>query len=290
MIDFSVWIFQLVVVLLSVFIQSGIIVWGLLVLGSIMYVLVLATNVKFWFFLVQEISLRGFMLRVFLWDYIPRGVTVLALFLKMAVPPFHGWFIVLLDKLSWRRCIMFLTAIKVVPFYLVLNCFDFSVFHLCWIRGLLSSLLLLVLLRQRKVVFFSSNRIINLLLLLGYQNIFKRFVLFVVYRSFLVLSFLLRFIWFSGVREGIGFLFLVVLIGIPGLLIFFVKWLMFIAYSYGVVYLLGFMLLFLVNLIGYFRLLLLLFFSRKVRGGYKFWFTGGVTILSWRIRVWFIFS
>ena len=221
---------------------------------------------KIVFFLVQEVSTFVFLFAILF--VFPVFVILITLFMKIAVPPLHFWFLSILKRIVPLSLILFLTVIKIIPFYIVRQLFSFFyIFILCVIM-LLRNLIIYNSVKARELFLFSSA-----LNFFWFCTCFLvRIKLFFLY-LFFYLFLIFKLFELNVMQEKIVmtvFVF-VILIGTPPFFIFFLKWVIISIIAYYTLFLTIIILIIVLSTFSYFRVFYQ-FYIINLRKKYKKYF------------------
>jgi len=236
------------IVILRLFISNLIFFWLVIFISLVMFIKneerVKDSIIKFIF--VQEI-LRALLILFFISSLYSESILFILLIIKIGIPPFHSWVILLIKRISWLECIIFLTLLKVVPIYIVYN-IRFNL-NIVLVLSVVSTFLLFSSSNVKEILFFSRRRNRLLIVLVSYFSYSKAIYFFLFYSLLLVWV-----IWDIERKRSIDIssCLLLVFIGVPPLIIFIVKYLLFAVYSNRVVFFLPFLILLVLNLYCYF--------------------------------------
>lgn len=116
-------------------------------------------------------------------------IILISLILKLGIPPFHFWIILISKHLTWDSLSIILTIQKIIPFYIFsLIIFPFKfLFPIIIISSILPPIIILNLLNFKKLITYSSvNQSIWIIILIYIKNIF--WFIYILYYSTLILS------------------------------------------------------------------------------------------------------
>ena len=227
-------------------------------MATIIFLLVLPQyEGKIVFFIVQEA--RSFLLLFSVLFVLPQVVILFSLLLKIAVPPFHSWVMVIIQRLRGFSFVFFLTLLKILPFFLACSFVSFVLFPLVVFFLFLNNVWIIRTTKVKELFLFSSG--LNFFWFLFCFFLFlKVFFLYLFLYLFLItkILFLQEQKYFWGNLGIFIFLF-----GAPPFFIFFIKWVI-IATSSTILYVFAvIMLLLVIRTFSYFRIMYSLFLSKR---------------------------
>lgn len=85
-----------------------------------------------------------------------RYILILALLIKTGIPPFHGWFVTVIEEISWDSIFLLSTIQKVLPFFLLIHIGNNILLVVARLRGLIGGLGIFSQVRVKKIIAFSS--------------------------------------------------------------------------------------------------------------------------------------
>lgn len=204
--------------------------------------LLLLTTIFVWgyllrlkFFLFQE-ARRLLFLLITIKGVVP--IIFMLIILKIGLPPLHFWLIPILKKIRWKRIIILLSLIKILPILLLI--FLVQPTPLLFFCLLFTTIALPILISLRKMIFF-SRRVTSFWIIL-----IRRFTL-ILRGGYIVIYMVIIYTLLK--RENRSPILFFLLIGLPP--VFFLKWLFLASLQNMINYvLIG---LFLVNIVLYLR-------------------------------------
>ena len=143
---------------------------------------------------------------------------ILLMLLKLGIPPAHIWLIPILQQIKWYAFRIFITIYKLAPITLAIHLF--IVIPLVFLLLFFSALVFLLTIRYfRPILLFSSN--INLIWIwLICSNSCKLAIIFLIIYLAIILAVLISSSLTRNLSRGL----LVLIMGLPPLLFFLVKW------------------------------------------------------------------
>jgi len=202
------------------------------------------------FIFIQEL-LTSLLIFTFMFSSSLTLVIVILLIIKIGLPPFHSWAMFLLKSRRWSEYITFLTILKIIPLFILFNIFiDLKPLLVFFI---ISSVLLLVSLSVKQILFFSRRRNNLFMIIIRHFSFFLAATYFILYCLLLLLT-----VWNAESKLTTEFsrFILFIFIGIPPMVIFILKYLLFSILKWLPLYFISFLFLLLLNLFCYFYLII----------------------------------
>nr|AWN56155.1 NADH dehydrogenase subunit 2 [Cardiocondyla obscurior] len=260
--------------MLPLFSSDLLMIWFFMEINNFLFIFILCFSIKnkkmiFFYFFIQTII--SFLIiyslilnNLFMYSNIYNFFIIMALLMKLSIPPFHLWLPVISKYMNWFSLFLLLTLIKIIPFYMIslikLNLF--MIYFIIIMCSFLPPYLMLNLTNFKMLLSYSSINQTGWMMFLIFFKIFIWLKYFIFY-SFITLSlfnliyyfkmfFHNNFLTYNYYQMYLNFLpliFMFNMAGLPPFSFFIMKWYSIFLFSYSSNYLIILIMLMISSLI-----------------------------------------
>nr|YP_010872901.1 NADH dehydrogenase subunit 2 [Pheidole megacephala]WGV34087.1 NADH dehydrogenase subunit 2 [Pheidole megacephala] len=232
--------------LMSVFFTDLILIWFILEISNFLFIcaLNLSMNHKkmiFFYFLIQIMA--SFIIifsiisnNIFFKTNFINFTLIMALMMKLSIPPFHLWLPLIAKFLPWNMLLIILTFQKIIPFYMMslISFHQYILYILIIMCSMIPPYMMLNLTNFKTLMSYSSiNQTSWMILLIFMKNIiwFKYFLFYsiITFSLFSIMYFSKMTLSFNYLKSNLKFnllfiIFMFNLSGLPPFSFFYMKW------------------------------------------------------------------
>nr|YP_010872849.1 NADH dehydrogenase subunit 2 [Pheidole fervens]WGV34035.1 NADH dehydrogenase subunit 2 [Pheidole fervens] len=279
-----------ILTLLSLFFTDLIMIWFILEINNFLFICALNFSMNnkkmiFFYFLIQIMASFIIMLSIilnfiFLKNNFISYLLILALMMKLSIPPLHLWLPLIAKFLPWNMLLILLTLQKIIPFYVLslIAFHSYILYLLIFFCSIIPPYLMLNMINFKMLMSYSSiNQTSWMILLIYMKNIiwfkyflFYSFITFSLFSSMYIYKLSMTSNYMKS-HYKFNFLFIIFLFnlaGFPPFSFFFMKWFsmfIFLKSSSMIIILLVMMLSSLIMLYIYVNMMINLFFIFKTK-------------------------
>nr|BCS80003.1 NADH dehydrogenase subunit 2 [Monomorium triviale] len=232
--------------LLSLFFTDLIIIWFFMEITNFLFIYLLNMSMKnkkmiFFYFIIQIIPSFFIMYtmifnNLFIYNNMSHISIIMALMMKLSIPPFHLWLPLISKYLNWQMLLTLLTIMKITPFYIMSLIYINSmlIYLILILCSIIPPYMLINLNNLKMILSYSSiNQTGWMILLILFKNIIwlKYFMFYslIIMNLFIIMNYFKLFINYSNNNMKISnnllnMMFIFNMAGMPPFSFFYMKW------------------------------------------------------------------